>query len=238
VFSHLAQKHFIATPPARAIARHVALLASPARAHGPALLQPPNNCIRHRLPLRHRAHARATRSASLTFTLALQAVPLTSLRHNRQLAGHVRVCSWLSRVHFLHASAPSLARAHALAPVHFHASRARSALLLPCTPEPHHLLPLAPRLLPSRAPTPACRHHAHARLVPGPSRHATTAAARALTASACQRFTACIWPSRMRPAWPASARPQPPACARACTWPPPAQAAGSPACARARSHGR
>jgi hypothetical protein len=128
-------------------------------------------------PARRRSHS------LLHCQLCRSRVCVTPAR--RQLAGHVRVCSWPSRVHFLCASAPSLAHAHALAPVHLHASRARSALLLPCTPEPYHLLPLAPRLLPSRAPMPACRHPAHARLVPGLSCHTTTAAAPLGPSRAC-----------------------------------------------------
>jgi hypothetical protein len=132
---------------------------APTAPPAPSAHAPLNTCTRYRLPLRYRAYARATRSAPLAFAPALPAVPLTSSRP-------------LPARH-----APSLTHAHALAPVHLHASRARSALLLLCTPEPHHLLPLAPRLLPSRAPTSACRHPAHARLVPRMSHHATTAAA-------------------------------------------------------------
>jgi hypothetical protein len=173
----------------RCSARHTP--ASPARAHGPALLRPPNTCTGSsaRELLHRRNHAApAPVLARRQFTcVALHQLmpepfaptqlwsslvrstpahpfllccpaPALSLSHRncctcpapmllhlpipsrlrvcvtparRQLAGHVRVCSWPSRVHFLRASAPSLARAYALAPVHLHTSYARSALLLP-----------------------------------------------------------------------------------------------------------
>jgi hypothetical protein len=54
----------------------------------------------------------------------------------RQLVEHARVCSWAEPCTLPARHAPSLACAHALAPVHLHASRARSVLLLSCTPEP------------------------------------------------------------------------------------------------------
>jgi hypothetical protein len=186
---------------AHACSRHLGLLLpqssysrAPTAPPAPSARAPLNTCTRNRLPLRYRAYVRATRSAPLAFAPALPAVPLTSSRP-------------LPVRH-----APSLAPAHALAPVHLHTSRARSALLLLCTPEPHHLLPLAPRLLPSRAPTPVCRHPAHARLIPRPSRHATTAAApRSAPRRSVRAAPALPTTPRLRSA--SHAPPAPPLCA-------------------------
>jgi hypothetical protein len=122
----------------------------------------------------------------------------------RQLVGHARVCSWAEPRPLPARHAPSLARAHALAPVHLHASRARSALLLLCTPEPHHLLPLAPRLLPSRTParaSSASEPHTNAGLPPS--------CARSRSPSSCRRRGL----ARATPVLPLTARPPPPALA-------------------------
>jgi hypothetical protein len=51
----------------------------------PSARAPLNTCTRHRLPLRYRAHVRASRPALLTFAPALPAVSLMSLRHTRTL---------------------------------------------------------------------------------------------------------------------------------------------------------
>jgi hypothetical protein len=56
---------------------------APTAPPAPSARAPLNTCTRHRLPLRYRAHVRATRSALLTFAPALPVVPLTSLRHTR-----------------------------------------------------------------------------------------------------------------------------------------------------------
>jgi hypothetical protein len=123
-----------------------------ARAHGSVLLRPPNICTHRQLP-------RVT-----TRTLALPAASsCTASRAAHESASHPHAASLLgtrasapgpSRVHFLRGM-----RLHspALASVHLHASCARSALLLSCTPKPHHLLPLATSPLRLAAPAPCAR---------------------------------------------------------------------------------
>ncbi|PVH38674.1 hypothetical protein PAHAL_5G323500 [Panicum hallii] len=92
-----------------------------------------SSTARDPLLCRHRAHLLPRHICS---TLTRAAHEFASHPHAASLQGTRASAPGSSRAHFLRASAPSLARAHAFAPVHLHASRARSALLLSCTPEP------------------------------------------------------------------------------------------------------
>jgi hypothetical protein len=112
--------------------------ASPAHAHGPALLRPPNTCTHRQLyrvtartlapPARHRSRLLLHCPRTAPTPTRLRATAASSCTANRaahESASHSHVASLLgmrasvprpSRVHFLCASAPPLARAHALAP--------------------------------------------------------------------------------------------------------------------------
>jgi hypothetical protein len=155
----------------RCSARHTSV--SPARAHGPALLRPPNTYTHRQLsrvtactlasPARRRSHS--CRSSTCTGSSAREllhcrnhaAPTLVLARRQFTCIGRISSCRSCSRQ-------LSCGRHSCALVPRIHSSCAAQLLL-------------APRLLPSRAPTPACRHPTHARLVLGPSRHATTAAA-------------------------------------------------------------
>jgi hypothetical protein len=113
---HSCARTRVFAPPGPTLAPAEPLAHAPTAPPASSARAPLNTCTRHRLPLRYRSHARATRSASLTFAPAPPAngssthsparhhcellhcqlrrsrVCVTPVR--RQLAEHARVCSW------------------------------------------------------------------------------------------------------------------------------------------------
>jgi hypothetical protein len=172
-FLHLAQKFSITTPPARAVARHVTLQYRLLALMGPLCSGRPT--FAHIASFRASPRARSRHPFGVAHIPAAPA-PAPALQHASSCTAEIMP---LQHSYLLDASS--------LASRRISSCRSRSCQLS-CGRHSCALLPrihsscaaqllLAPRLLPSRAPTPACRHPTHAHLVLGPSCHATTAAA-------------------------------------------------------------
>jgi hypothetical protein len=229
VYPYLVQKPFTITPPARAVARHVVLQHRPLMPMGPLCSDRPTSALAtgFRCVTAHTVAPPAQRRSHSLLHCQPCRSRVCVTPASRQLVEHARVCSCAEPRTLPARHAPSLARAHALAPVHLHASRARSALLLSCTPEPspfhsppcaisgHLLLPSSRTCL--RAP--ACT-----RCVPAPAPRSPASTLLRAEPSACRsnlhalQSSACLLPVRLPHSGPRARLPraEPPPPARAC----------------------